>query len=98
MSCMPKSSQPNRGSKADTEAGDTIPRSPEAGLPAELFARTVDWQPPSQTSREPDDSGSKSSEPAQAELGSADPQTVSPSTYHVAGEVARGGLGRILRA
>src|SRR5262249_8872049 len=60
--------------------------------------RTVDWQPPTQASPKPDDPGAASSAPSPAELGNADPQTVPRSTYHVAGEVARGGLGRILRA
>src|SRR5262249_33545130 len=63
------------------------------------FAPTVDWKLRTEPLT-PDPVGGRttSDDDAPTTLGAAEPCAVSPSSYAIIGEVARGGLGRILKA
>src|SRR5229473_877624 len=89
---MSRGGDPDRETRND-EADKTHPRTEATPVG---FTATIEFRPP----EEPEKPGVESQDPATLppDVRQAEPAVVPSGTYAIAGEVARGALGRILKA
>ena len=93
---MSRDADRNRETCNEDDAEKTHPQA--AVTPTGMFAPTIEWQQSGEEPKVTESATGDDSTKTPPNAGQAEPSLVPPSTYVVAGEVARGGLGRILKA